>query len=197
MEWEGRRPSHLFLDNVTPIERSSKQINQRELSLFTGKGRRAVGLGGEVSVRITFSSELQQLNRRFRRKNEPTDVLSFPSLAGPGGDIAIAREIAALNARTLGHSLNTELKILILHGLLHLAGYDHESDNGEMTKRESQLRRELGLPFGLIERTESSTANRPQKEPKKQAPRGLKSPRDNKSQKRPATGIAKRGGGRA
>ncbi len=97
-------------------------------------------------------------------------MLSFPSLAGPGGDIAIAREIAAANARILGHSLTTELKILILHGLLHLAGYDHESDNGEMTARESQLRQELGLPFGLIERTEEL-----------QVLRGLKPPRDDKS----------------
>jgi probable rRNA maturation factor len=198
MKWEGRSPSHLLLDDVAPIERSSKQINQRELSLFTGRARRVVGLGGEVSVRITFSSELQQLNRRFRRKNEPTDVLSFPSLAGPGGDIAIAREIAASNARTLGHSLDTELKILILHGLLHLAGYDHESDNGEMTARESQLRRELGLPFGLIERTESRTASRLQKEPKKQLPRGVQSAHADKSQKGlAATRIAKRGGRRA
>jgi probable rRNA maturation factor len=149
----GPTPSHLFLNDVSEIERTSEKISQHELSLFTAKARRAVGLGGELSVRITFARELQELNRRFRHKNEPTDVLSFPSLAGSGGDIAIAREIAANNARVLGHSLTTELKILILHGLLHLAGYDHESDNGEMTARESQLRRELRLPFGLIERT--------------------------------------------
>jgi probable rRNA maturation factor len=109
-----------------------------------------------LSVRITSTRELQELNRRFRGKNKPTDVLSFPSLAGEGGDIAIAREIAASNAAVLGHSVTTEVKILILHGLLHLAGFDHESDNGEMTARESQLRRELGLPLGLIERTHSS-----------------------------------------
>jgi probable rRNA maturation factor len=144
----------LVLDDVTANERPSEEISQLELDRFTAKARRALGLGGEVSVRITSSRELHQLNRRFRHQEAPTDVLSFPSLAGPGGDIAIARGIAASNARTLGHSLNTELKILILHGLLHLAGYDHESDNGEMTKRESQLRKELGLPFGLIERTE-------------------------------------------
>ncbi len=154
-----------MLDDVNPNHRPSQEISQHELGRFTAKARRAVGLGGEVSVRITSARELHELNRRFRHKNAPTDVLSFPSLAGPGGDIAIAQGIAASNARTLGHSLNTELKILILHGLLHLAGYDHESDNGEMTKRESELRKELGLPFGLIERTEFSDR------PVKQAPR--------------------------
>lgn len=155
---------------MTEIERTSEKISQRELGLFTAKARQSVGLRGELSVRITSSRELQELNRRFRHKNKPTDVLSFPSLAGAGGDIAISRQIAASNAGALGHSLATELKILILHGLLHLAGFDHESDNGEMTTRESQLRRELGLPFGLIERTNGE----------RQVPRGLTSPRGDK-----------------
>jgi len=139
---------------VIDIEQPSGEISRRALSLFVGRARRAVGLHGELSVRITSARELQELNRRFRRKNKPTDVLSFPSaVPGLAGDIAIAREIATANADALGHSLTTELKILILHGLLHLAGYDHESDSGEMTARESQLRQELGLPVGLIERT--------------------------------------------
>jgi len=154
MEWEGQSPSHLFLTDVTEIERTAEKISQRELTLFTTKARRSIGLGGDLSVRITSARELQELNRRFRCKNKPTDVLSFPALVGGGGDIAIAREIAERNASILGHSLTAELKILILHGLLHLAGFDHESDNGEMTKRESQLRQQFGLPFGLIERTE-------------------------------------------
>ena len=72
------------------------------------------------------------------------------------GDIAISRDIASANAKKLGHPLTTELKVLILHGLLHLAGYDHEADRGEMTARESELRGALGLPLGLIERTEGS-----------------------------------------
>jgi len=175
MEWEGLSPSHLFLSEVTDIERRSGKISQRELSLFAAKARRAIGLGGELSVRITSSRELQELNRRFRRKNKPTDVLSFPSMAGAGGDIAISQDIAASNAVALGHSLTTELKILILHGLLHLAGFDHESDKGEMTARESQLRQELGLPFGLIERTEGSTGGAGKN---LQVPRGLQHPVD-------------------
>ena len=96
---------------------------------------------------------MQALNRRFRRKNKPTDVLSFPSaVPGVAGDIAISLEIAADNAAQLGHSLETEVKILIVHGLLHLAGYDHESDSGEMAAKEAEIRRKLGLPVGLIER---------------------------------------------
>jgi probable rRNA maturation factor len=161
---------------VIEIERPSEEISQRALSLFVNKARRAVGINGELSVRITSAREMQALNRRFRRKNKSTDVLSFPStLPGSAGDIAIAREIAAKNADELGHSLTTELKILILHGLLHLAGYDHESDNGEMTVRESQLRQELGLPSGLIERTDMSHSA------EKQILRGLPSPQDDKS----------------
>ena len=86
-------------------------------------------LRGDVSIRITSSREMRELNRRFRKKNKPTDVLSFPSnLPKWAGDIAISAEIAASNAAELGHSTETELKILILHGLLHLAGYDHETD---------------------------------------------------------------------
>jgi probable rRNA maturation factor len=150
----------LSFSNVNDSDPSPERINRSELSAFTRKARRAVGLGGELSVHITSARELRTLNRRFRHKDKPTDVLSFPSLGIEGGDIAIAREIAAENARNLGHSLNTELKILILHGLLHLAGFDHESDDGEMTARESQLRKQLGLPFGLIERTESSDSHR-------------------------------------
>jgi probable rRNA maturation factor len=97
---------------------------------------------------------MQALNRRFRGKNKATDVLSFPSQTpGVAGDIAISLEIASANAAELGHDLATEVKILILHGMLHLAGYDHEIDDGEMLAREAGLRQELKLPVGLIERT--------------------------------------------
>ena len=102
---------------------------------------------------------MQALNRRFRKKNKATDVLSFPSQApGVAGDIAISLEIAAANAAELGHDLATEVKILILHGLLHLAGFDHEIDGGEMLAREVSLRRELKLPVGLIERRQQASA---------------------------------------
>jgi probable rRNA maturation factor len=128
--------------------------SEQSLARFVGRARRAAGLRGQVHVLVTSSRELRDFNRRFRRKNEPTDVLSFPSIAqGVAGDIAISAEIASANARIYGHKTVDELKILILHGVLHLAGYDHESDDGKMSRKEQRLRRELGLPLSLIERT--------------------------------------------
>lgn len=136
------------------LEQENDNIHERALTLFATKAKRAVGARGELSIRITSSTEMRKLNRRFRRKNKPTDVLSFPAdIPKLAGDIAISAEIAAANAEALGHSVDTELKILILHGLLHLVGYDHETDNGEMQAKESTLRQRLKLPVGLIERT--------------------------------------------
>lgn len=116
----------------------------------------AVGLGGEVNVLITSSSELRSLNRRFRGKDKATDVLSFPAgnprVHNLAGDVAVSAEMAAANGRTLGHSAADEVRILVLHGILHLAGYDHERDNGIMAAKEARLRRVLKLPVGLIER---------------------------------------------
>jgi probable rRNA maturation factor len=164
------------LNDVIQIDRPTDEVSQRALAVFAAKAMRTIGMKGELSVRITSNREIQKLNRRFRRKDKPTDVLSFPAaLNGTVGDIAISRDIAAASANRLGHPLATELKVLILHGLLHLAGYDHESDNGEMTAQESQLRLKLGLPVGLIERTNGSPAR-----PQEQIPR---SARDDKSKK--------------
>ena len=113
-------------------------------------------LRGLVNVLVTGSRELRSLNRRFRGQDKPTDVLSFlpsPDFGnGLAGDIAISAEIAKQNARLLGHPAAQEIKILALHGVLHLAGYDHESDHGRMAGKEADLRRALGLPAGLIER---------------------------------------------
>jgi probable rRNA maturation factor len=98
---------------------------------------------------------MRKLNRRFRDKDSTTDVLSFAPftvVSGFAGDIAISLDLAARNAKRLGHSVADEVYILVLHGILHLAGYDHEGDNGEMAARESELRRRLGLPEALIER---------------------------------------------
>ena len=140
------------------LEHDSRGIRQRALALFTTRARQAVGLGGDLDIRITSNAEMRDLNRRFRRKNKPTDVLSFPSDTPKlAGDIAISAEIAAENAARLGHSVETELKILILHGLLHLAGYDHETDKGEMAEQEAKLRGRLNLPGGLIERASGPT----------------------------------------
>lgn len=125
------------------------------LTRFLLRARRAAGLRGQINVLITGNDELQDLNRRFRGKNQPTDVLSFPSIASDGlaGEIAISAEIASQNARRLGHAPAEEIKILALHGVLHLAGYDHETDRGQMAAKEQRLRMKLGLPSGLIERS--------------------------------------------
>ncbi|MBI3679748.1 MAG: rRNA maturation RNase YbeY [Acidobacteria bacterium] len=91
---------------------------------------------------------------RFLGQDEPTDVLSFPSGTGGAlpGEIAISAGRAAVQARKFGHSLETEIEILMLHGALHLEGMDHETDGGEMGRAEHALRRKFGLPTGLIRR---------------------------------------------
>jgi len=123
---------------------------------FAGRAQRAAGLAGEVNVLLTGDAEMQRLNRQFRGKNYPTDVLSFPAPSpGGGGDIAISLATARAQAAGEGHDLLTEVKILILHGMLHLAGHDHERDRGHMRRLERKLRAELHLSAGLIERTES------------------------------------------
>ena len=128
--------------------------NNSQIEIFLRAAQRAVGIRGEVNVLITSDDKMRRLNRDFRSKDKATDVLSFPAAQNGkvAGDIAISRDIARENARALGHSLNTEVKILLLHGLLHLAGHDHEADNGEMAALEQELRAKLKLPTGLIER---------------------------------------------
>ena len=139
-------------------------LNEAALAKFMILARRATGVRGAVSVLITSSRELQALNHRFCGKNRPTDVLSFPAALGLtkrfAGDVAISAEIAALNARRLGHSVAEEIRILALHGLLHLAGYDHEHDHGDMERKEACLRKSLGLPIGLIERSRPRAGNK-------------------------------------
>jgi probable rRNA maturation factor len=138
------------------IQKTVAGLTEAALAKFVTRARRLTGLRSSVSVLVTSSRELQGLNRRFRGKNKPTDVLSFPAMPGLkrgfAGDVAISAEIAARNARRLGHTVAEEIRILTLHALLHLAGYDHELDDGEMEREEAGLRKALGLPVGLIER---------------------------------------------
>jgi probable rRNA maturation factor len=129
------------------------------LERFALTAKRAARLRGEVAILVTNSASIRRLNRDFRKKDKPTDVLSFPSAAeGLAGDIAISSQIASRQAKALGHTLGTELKVLILHGMIHLAGHDHESDEGEMAALEAKLQKKLKLPQGLIERTNSAAA---------------------------------------
>lgn len=131
------------------------------LQAFLRRARHAAGVTGEISVLLTNDRKMRRLNREFRGKDKPTDVLSFPVAPFPGskakrtfaGDLAISLDTAARQARTLHHSLELEVRILLLHGLLHLAGYDHETDSGEMDAREEELRRRFRLPTALIART--------------------------------------------
>jgi probable rRNA maturation factor len=131
-------------------------LSHGALARFLLQASHAAKLKGAVNLLVTSSRELYRLNRRFRGKHEPTDVLSFPPspefAGGFAGDIAISADMAKQNARRLGHSAAQEIRILTLHGVLHLAGYDHEHDHGKMALREARLRRKLGLLEGLIER---------------------------------------------
>jgi probable rRNA maturation factor len=135
------------------------------LARFLSQARLAARLRGKVSVLLTTDAAQRGFNRRFRGKNKSTDVLSFPAApSAPGapvadqfaGDLSISVPIACRQAAQQGHSLTTEIKVLILHGVLHLAGYDHEIDSGQMARRERTLRAHLGLPGGLIERTSAA-----------------------------------------
>jgi len=143
------------LGSTIVLEKTAGGLNSGALGKFLAKTLKVAGLRGAVSVLITSDTKIRNLNSTFRRKNSTTDVLSFPAAAANGfvGDIAISVDIARKNARALGHSLNDEVRILILHGILHLAGYDHENDRGEMEQKETELRKRLGLPTGLIERS--------------------------------------------
>lgn len=140
-------------------------LNASAIERFVLRVRRLLGMSERVNVLVTSSAELRSLNRRFRGFDKPTDVLSFPALRmrGPqlkplGGEVVISADIARENAKGLDHSLEAEVKILVLHGMLHLAGYDHERDAGEMARKENRLRRDLKLEAALIERTRAGIA---------------------------------------
>jgi probable rRNA maturation factor len=131
---------------------------------------------GDVSLALVSDAVMRRLNRQFRGVDHATDVLTFPAAPDRGagrpargappprgfpgprhpiprlGDIAIAMGVARRQAHRMGHSLDVEVRILALHGLLHLLGYDHETDRGEMHRTEERLRRRAGLPTGLITR---------------------------------------------
>ncbi|MGI4831311.1 MAG: rRNA maturation RNase YbeY [Janthinobacterium lividum] len=131
-------------------------LSRAGLTRFLHLAQVSVGIAGEIEVLLADDRVLRRLNREFRGKNKPTDVLSFPTGDGfPGahaGDLAISLETAGKQATEHGHTLRDELRILLLHGVLHLSGMDHEADDGEMAEREMELRRRLRLPVGLIAR---------------------------------------------
>lgn len=155
-------------------------LSAESLNRFVLRARKAARIKGTVDVLVTGSSDMRSLNERFRGKNKPTDVLSFPSESSANGrpfagEIAISAEIALDNARRLGHSGALEVKVLVLHGILHLAGFDHERDNGEMASKEAYLRRVLRLPLSLSERGEAVRAHAV--DPQRDIPRSRRIPR--------------------
>jgi len=108
---------------------------------------------GQLTIALVSDARVRSLNRRYRRKSTATDVLSFPAEEPSQlGDVVIATGVARRQAKAAGHSLQTELRVLALHGLLHLLGYDHERDVGRMARVERRLRVRGGLREGLIER---------------------------------------------
>jgi probable rRNA maturation factor len=153
----------------------------RGLGLWLSKAAPA-SARGEVTVALISDGRMRSLNRSFRGQDRPTDVLSFGFdadrgarrgrgdglTATPGeparrqlGDVVIAVGVARSQARAANHSVATELRVLALHGLLHLLGYDHEADAGRMARAEARLRRRAGLREGLIDRAHRSREGRP------------------------------------
>ncbi|HEY1337957.1 MAG TPA: rRNA maturation RNase YbeY [Bryobacteraceae bacterium] len=169
--------------STVAFRRPAADVRPRALAAFARKLEREVAKGRPFDAMITGDAELRRLNREFRGKDYPTDVLSFPEgegwkekirkhpcrpLKGPGGkaardvpgffptptmgSIAISLGRARAQARTFGHSTEEEVRILMLHGVLHLLGYDHETNDGRMARAEKRWRGRLRLPNGLIER---------------------------------------------
>ena len=144
------------------LQKKIAGLNEEALNRFVLRARKAVGLRATVNVLVTSSAAVRSLNRQFRSQNKATDVLSFPARSANSnsgkravaGDVAISADIALQNAMRFGHPIAQEIKILVLHGILHLAGFDHERDNGEMARKEAKLRHALRLPVALIERVQ-------------------------------------------
>ena len=140
--WYRNRQRKVAIDSAD-IEKFLQQIDRK----LTG--------GREMAVLVASDEAVRDANQRYRGVRGSTDVLSFPDGDGDRlGDILISARRAERQAQEAGHSTEDEIKILILHGVLHLLGWDHESDDGEMRDEEQRLRKELGLRPGLIERAQ-------------------------------------------
>jgi probable rRNA maturation factor len=140
-----RRPEFQF--EVRGLDRARIRALGRAIAGAAAPGR-------AFCCRIAPDAELERLNREFLGHDYPTDVLSFPAPdpAGWLGDVAISADRARAQAARFGHCVEEEVGILLLHGVLHLLGFDHTGDRGRMAREERRLRAELGLPQGLIER---------------------------------------------
>jgi probable rRNA maturation factor len=132
------------------LSASSRRLRKRALRASFADIVRRVAPGRRIGCLIADDRELRRLNRTFRKKDYATDVLSFPM--EEGGEIAISLDRAWEQAREHGHAVADEVRILMLHGVLHLTGMDHETDSGEMARAEMRWRKKFRLPNGLIER---------------------------------------------
>lgn len=141
------------LDNQTELPVDVNILEKIALSLSTR----------EIEVILTDNASIAELNAIHRDKNMPTDVLSFPmdtmfmgiaSKHHPLGSIVISSDFVQTRSEELGHSINDEFSLLFIHGLLHLLGYDHETDKGEMRAKEKEIIEQFALPSSLIVRTE-------------------------------------------
>jgi probable rRNA maturation factor len=141
--------------STVTFRRPLPDARPRAIQLFARKLEREVAKGRRFDCLVTGDAELRKLNLQFRGKDYATDVLSFPGAPGHLGDLAISAARARAQAREFGHTTEDELRILMLHGVLHLLGLDHETDAGRMARAEKRWRRELRLPNGLIERVQS------------------------------------------
>ena len=140
--------------------RVPKTFRRRPVERFSRRLEAELAQGRTFDCLITTDAELRRLNREFRGKDAVTDVLSFPAASQPLapahiGDLAISFPRARAQACEFGHRTEHEIQILMLHGLLHLLGMDHENDRGRMARAEKLWRKRLGLPNGLIERAHS------------------------------------------
>ena len=143
--------STLVFHSATP------NLSRARARAFAKRLQQELAGGRPFTCLIARDAELQRLNREFRGKDYPTDVLSFPSRQTLGflGDVAISFDHARRQAAEYGHEVGQEIEILMLHGVLHLLGMDHEKDRGRMARAENKWRAALGLPRGLIERVKA------------------------------------------
>jgi probable rRNA maturation factor len=148
-----RVPSILYVTLPAPFRLNNAE--KRSVREFARLLDERVAAGRGFDCLLTSDDELRRLNREFLQHDYPTDVLSFPSgkKFGPLGELAISLERAAAQAREFGHSTVDEIRILLLHGVLHLIGLDHEHDTGRMALAERKWRAEFDLPENLIARS--------------------------------------------
>lgn len=134
--------------------RSHRSVPRKGLVAFAATLQSEVAAGRPFTCLVTDDRELRRLNREFLGKDYPADVLSFPTgeSIGPLGDLAISTDRAISQAAEFGHPPEQEIRILMLHGVLHLLGMDHETDRGAMARAEKSWRRRLDLPASLTER---------------------------------------------